>query len=330
MASQRAKDLVRQILAFSRRSEQKREPTQLTVVVADAIKLLRSVLPSSIEIRPRLPEGLPQILADVTQINQIVVNLATNGAHAMEEHGGCLEIIVDEVQVDAEMARQRQQLKPGHFLRLWITDTGAGMSAEIIERIFEPFFTTKEPGKGTGLGLAVVHGIVQQHEGVIVVYSVVGKGTSFQIYFPVIKAVANARIPATPSSTPISRRGAGRCIMVVDDESLVLSVTENILRRAGYRVMPFNDPVMALKAFSETPAAFDLIITDLTMPRIKGTKLAADIRQIRPGIPVILSTGFGGDLDYKAIQASGLSGPLQKPFTSEALLEAVMAALGTV
>lgn len=330
VASHRAKDLVQQILTFSRRQEQKREPTHLGAVVLDSIKLLRSVLPSSVQICTQVPEHLPQILADVTQIHQIVVNLATNAAHAMEEQGGRLDIMVEEVTVDQEMVSQRPQLKLGRFLRLWVTDTGTGMNEETLQRIFEPFFTTKETGKGTGLGLAVVHGIVQQHDGAIVVYSVPGKGTSFQIYFPVItssKAAAALPTSGIRSVSPLPDQGAGRCVMVVDDDELVLSVAENVLRRAGYKAVPFTDPIEALKAFHESPGLFDLIITDLTMPRIKGTKLAAEMREIRPGLPIILVTGFGGGLNTNVFQGVGLYGPLQKPFTSESILAVVAQAL---
>ena len=327
-ASHRAKDLVNQILTFSRRQEQKRTPTSLALTVGESLKLLRSVLPSSIEICPRLPEGLPLIMADVTQLHQIVVNLATNAAHAMEEHGGRLELFVEEVAVDEEMIRQQPQLKPGRFLRLRVADTGTGMDELTLQRIFEPFFTTKETGKGTGLGLAVVHGIVQQHDGMITVYSVPGKGTVFQVYFPIIAGAAAPRgaaaaVPVAPAPTI----GGDRRVMVVDDEQLVLRVAEQVLRRAGYQVAAFNDPLQALQAFRSSPGLYDLVVTDLTMPGLKGTKLAAEMRTVRSDIPVLLSTGYGGSLDPEAIQAGGLLGPLQKPFTSESLLEAVAQAL---
>ena len=330
LASHRAKELVQQILAFSRRQEQKRVPTDLPAVVRETLKLLRSVLPATVEISTRLPDGLPQILADSTQINQVIVNLATNAAHAMEEQGGRLEVKVEGVTVDQEMVNQKPQLRTGRFVRLWISDTGTGMTKEVQQRIFEPFFTTKEIGKGTGLGLAVVHGIVQQHDGAIVVYSAPGKGTAFQIFFPVIATAGEATAPAAPtgrSHSPVKPSGDGQCIMLVDDEDLVLSVAETVLRRAGYRVVPFNEPLLALKAFRETPGDFHLIITDLTMPKIKGTKLAAEMRTLRPGLPIILATGFGGGLDTSAMQSAGLFGPLQKPFTSDELIGAVERAL---
>jgi PAS domain S-box-containing protein len=329
VASHRAKELVNQILTFSRRQEQKREPLHLVAIVQESLKLLRPVLPTSIEIRSTLPPGLPSVLADATQIQQVVINLATNAAHAMETEGGRLEFILDQVSVDLEMVKQRPQLYPGRFIRLWVTDTGTGMDEVTLQRIFEPFFTTKETGKGTGLGLAVVHGIMQQHEGAIVVYSVPGKGTTFQLYFPVDTTQA-APPPAGPVATlRPARPGTGQSILLVDDEDLVLAVGENILRRAGYQIMPFNNPALALAAFLDTPQKFDLVITDLTMPGIKGTKLASDIQTVRPGMPVILATGFGGGLDTHSYKGEGLFGPLQKPFTSESLLAAVSEALAS-
>jgi CheY-like chemotaxis protein len=235
---------------------------------------------------------------------------------------------VELVEVDLLMVQQRPQLRPGQFMRLLVSDTGTGMDEATLQRIFEPFFTTKEPGKGTGLGLAVVHGIVQQHEGAIVVYSQPGEGTTFHLYFPALSVADSAAgaEPLKPVAVPPSR-GEGRSILLVDDDSLVLMAAEKVLRRSGYRVVPFADPSAALQAFHTTASEYDLIVTDLTMPRMLGTKLASACRSIRPGIPVLLTTGFGGKLDQDEMDLAGVVTMLQKPFTSESLLRAVEQAL---
>ncbi len=323
-AAQRAKELVNQILLFSRRQEQKRVPARLGAVVQESMKLLRPVIPSSIEIQTRIPEDSPLVLMDATQIHQVVVNLAMNAAHAMEEHGGKMEITLDTVTVDEAMVNQHPQLRPGRFVRLWITDTGQGMDEATLKKIFEPFFTTKEPGKGTGLGLAVVHGIVEQHEGATVVYSTAGTGTSFQVFFPVCEAESEAAPAPAPVPMPASR---GQRLIIVDDEPMVLSVAERALRRAGYRTVAFSDPTEALRAFREKPYDFDLVISDLTMPQIQGTELLTQMRSAHPGIALILTTGFGGKLDSRILQARNIHCMLQKPFTNESLLQAVSQAL---
>lgn len=218
------------------------------------MKLLRPALPSTIEIIIRESPHLPPIMADSTQIHQVVVNLATNAAHVMEATGGLMELVVDTVAVDEEMVRQHPQLKTGSYVRLVVSDTGTGMDDATVQRIFEPFFTTKETGKGTGLGLAVVHGIVQQHDGAIVVDSEPGKGTRFQLYFAAFAGGTDVQVEAPAAATPGSdRKGTGQTIMVVDDESLVLSVADRLLRRSGYQTEPFDDPVEALRVFRKIP-----------------------------------------------------------------------------
>ncbi|AOS44746.1 Blue-light-activated protein [Lacunisphaera limnophila] len=326
-ASHRAKELVNQILAFSRKQEPKRVLLHLGLVVQESLKLLRPVLPSSIEIVTRLPEGLPGIMGDATQMHQVLVNLATNAAQVMAGQGGRLELAVEFVVVDQAMVQQRPQLRPGSFLRLLVSDTGSGMDEQTLQRIFEPFFTTKAPGQGTGLGLAVVHGIVQAHEGAIVVYSQPGQGTAFHLYFPAVAVTDTAA--RTPPALPVAAAvaGEGRSIMLVDDDSLVLLAAEKVLRRAGYRVMPFGDPEAALRAFQTSPTECDLIVTDLTMPRMLGTKLAAECRALRSDLPVLLTTGFGGALDRAALDRAGVVAMVQKPFTSESLLRAVAEAM---
>jgi CheY-like chemotaxis protein/two-component sensor histidine kinase len=302
-ASQRARDLVNQILTFSRRQQHQRSPIQLHAIVEEALKLLRPSLPATIEIRTRLQPEAPLVLADSTQLHQVLMNLATNAASSMAEH---------------------PQLRCGRFVRLVVSDTGCGMDAATRERIFEPFFTTKAPGQGTGLGLAVVHGIIQQHEGAIVVYSERDKGTTFQVYLPVCETATEATRPGPLQPPP---RGRGEMVMVVDDEELVLRVAVGMLRHLGYRTAAYGDGATALQALREKPMDFDLVMTDLTMPKMTGAMLAAEIRRLRPDIPIVLCTGFGKAMDPEDIIHLKLRGPLLKPFMLETLASIAAEAL---
>lgn len=320
LASNRARDLVRQIMTFSRQQEQRRTPLQLSDNVAESIKLLRSLIPSTVTIRLDLPSGLPTVLADATQVHQVIMNLATNAVQAIAGEPGQLGIKLQAVAVDAQMVVQKPQLKPGRYVCLAVSDTGPGITGPVMERLFEPFFTTKEPGKGTGLGLAVVHGIMEQHQGCVLVYSVVGEGTTFQLYFPVCDQ--EMQTPIKPLPAPPSG-GQGQRIMMVDDELIVTQVAERILRRNGYQVASYLDPVLALEAFRLQPEAFDLVITDLTMPGMKGTALVKALLVLKPGLPIVMATGFAGELDPAEIKAMGLHGYLQKPFSAESLLSSV-------
>jgi CheY-like chemotaxis protein len=264
------------------------------------------------------------VLADSNQLHQVLMNLATNAAAAIPGTGGLLHFVQDLVEVDEEAMRLKPQLRCGRFVRLVVSDTGCGMDAATLERIFEPFYTTKAPGQGTGLGLSVVLGIVQQHDGAIVVYSEPGKGTTFQIYLPVCEEGVVAPGPHLSEPPP---RGRGEHIMVVDDEEVVVRVMEGMLRRLGYRSSAYMDPAVALQAFREKPHDYDLVITDLTMPRMTGTVLAAEMRQARAALPMVLCTGFGGATDREEITRLNLHGPLLKPFTLEALAKIVAGAL---
>jgi CheY-like chemotaxis protein len=222
------------------------------------------------------------------------------------------------------MASLRPGLKPGHYVRLSVTDTGVGMSSSVLERIFDPFFTTKGKGKGTGLGLAVVHGIIQQHGGTIGVYSVPGEGTTFQLYLPATSA-SRAPFASTPPMPLADTRqhGAGEAILLVDDEAQVLAVAAAILLRHGYRPVIYQDPLQALAAVREQPGHWRLVITDQLMPAMKGTKLAEEIWKLHPQQPIILATGFAGNLDASAINRLGFAGLLNKPFTRDSLLSLV-------
>jgi two-component system, sensor histidine kinase and response regulator len=322
-ASQRARDLVRQILTFSRQQVQQRVPVQLHTIVEEALNLLRPSLPATIEIRLQLLATSPFVLADATQLHQVLMNLATNAAHAMEKTGGQLDLRQDVIVVDEAAVRRRPQLRCGRFVHLTVSDTGCGMDAATINRIFEPFFTTKAPGKGTGLGLSVVLGIVQQHDGFLLVDSAPGQGTAFQIFLPICTTTANA----SASIAAELPRGQGQHIIVVDDEEMVIRVATGMLERLGYRVSGFIEPAEALSAIQQNPSGCALMITDLTMPKMTGTALAEKIRRLCPDLSILLCTGFDGAVGRDELTRLKLLGPLIKPFTVEALAVIISEAL---
>lgn len=319
-AAHRAKDLVRQILAFSRASEQEKKPVQISIIVKEALKMLRASLPATIEIRSRFADG-SVIMGSPTEIHQVLMNLCTNSAHAMREHGGVLEVTVAGVRLETEADAAPWGLRPGPYVELAVKDTGSGMDQATIERIFDPFFTTKGPGEGTGLGLAVVHGIVERHSGAVQVESEPGKGSCFRVLFPVIEE----RQPATDAPpTAALPRGRER-ILVVDDEPLLAEVTQEILTGLGYRVDVETSPVEALKTLqSRGPeAAFDLLITDMTMPHWTGADLVRELRSRQMDLPVILCTGFSDRVDAQRAVELGMQGFLMKPVVAKNLAELV-------
>ncbi|MSU62234.1 MAG: PAS domain S-box protein [Pedosphaera sp.] len=314
-AAHRAKDLVARILTFSRRHEQKRLVIQLRPVILDAVKLLRASLPSSIQIRTEISPDAPPALADPTQIHQIIMNLATNAAHAMRANGGVLSIREDVIECGETQRDEKLQLRSGPYLRLRVEDTGVGMSVETLERIFEPFFTTKAAGEGTGLGLAVVHGIMQEHEGDVTVKSEPGNGTTFELYFP----VANSIPVQVEERASIIIGGNGQSILLVEDEVKLAQLGRQQLEHLGYKVTSTSDPRQALDWFQNNPAAFDAILTDLTMPHMSGISLAEICLKLRPNIPVLLVTGFGGGAEAARVNEIGIREVLKKPYTIEGL-----------
>jgi len=318
-AAHRARDLVNQILIFSRRQEQERRALQLGPIILDALKLIRASLPTTIEIAPDIPEELPTILAEPIQIHQVVMNLCTNAAHAMRDGGGRLDVSLTRVQIDADFARLHPKLRVGPYVRVAITDTGHGIDPQIIDRIFEPFFSTKLPGQGTGLGLSVVHGIMANHGGAVTVYSQPGCGTTFHLYFPAVDVVMT---DARPVSATVFH-GAGERILVVDDEAAVAEVAVRMLDRAGYRAQSYTDPQAALTAFSSEPDQFALVLTDLTMPKLTGIDLALQLRRIRPDIRIVLGSGFSDHLGEERVKQAGVSELLLKPYTMNDLAETV-------
>ncbi|MBI4529861.1 MAG: response regulator [Deltaproteobacteria bacterium] len=308
IAGRRARDLVRQILLFSRQTERERKPVQVHFLVRELMTLLRASLPSTIEMRQNINASAGTVLADPTQMHQVLINLCSNAEHAMREKGGVLELAVDAVEVDDAFAALHPGVRPGSHVILSVRDTGHGMTPEVLERIFDPFFTTKEMGQGTGMGLAVVHGIVANHGGTVTVESRPGEGTTFAIYLP---RIDQAPEDQSPAEGPLPR-GTERILYVDDEEDLVDTVRE-ILGGLGYQVTGKTRSTEALEAFRTTPDRFDLIITDQTMPDMSGEALAREFRRIRPDIPIILCTGFSHLIDSEEAQLLGVDAFCFKP-----------------
>ena len=323
-ATRRATDLVSQILTFSRRRESERRTVDLGSIAAEALRLVRATLPATIAIRADIENEPALVLADPTQMYQIVMNLAANAAHAMRDQHGTLTVAVRPLTMDAILASQFTELREGPFIRLSVSDTGHGIDAATRERLFEPFFTTKPQGEGTGLGLAVVHGIVNTHGGAIRVRSDPGQGTCFDLYFPAAEACATEAVNA---STAVPR-GAGQRILLVDDERAIASVTLRVLTELGYQVDAEVNPEHALERFSSQPDDYyDLVITDLAMPGLNGRELAARVLARRPGQAIIMVTGFSGNLTPEKARTLGLRAVLHKPLDRATLGRAVFEAV---
>ncbi|HEX9048590.1 MAG TPA: PAS domain S-box protein [Verrucomicrobiae bacterium] len=314
-AAGRAKDLVQQILTFSRQREHKQQVIPLDIVVKEAIKFLRASLPALIKIDLKLAEDAPSVLADPTQIYQVVINLATNALHAMEGKSGILTVTLEPFEPDAAFIRLHPELRRQAYARLTVADTGEGIEAKNLERIFEPFFTTKPVGKGTGLGLSVVHGIVQGHGGLITVESEVGRGATFRIYFPGQLSAAAAAV--TPQQQ--MPQGWGQRILVVDDESALTEMLRRLLTRMNYCVTISNNPHEAIQWCRENVRQFDLVITDLTMPDLNGLEVARQIHTLRPDLPVVLASGFIAELNPESLRAAGICASIEKPIAMATL-----------
>jgi len=304
----RARDLVQQILTFSRKHEQKLKPLKVQLAVNEALKLIRSSLPTTIEISQKIEKDCGLVMADFTQIHQIVMNLCTNAYHAMEETGGSLEVNLNEIELTIDDLTGLD-MEPGPYLCLKVGDTGHGMDQSVKDRIFEPYFSTRETGKGTGLGLAVVHGIVKSYGGDIRVYSELGEGTVFHVYLPIIKeSFASSEIVL---GEPLLR--GHEHVLVIDDETVIVSMEKEILERLGYQVTSRTSSIEALEAFREQPDKFDIVITDMTMPNMTGDKLAGEMIKIRPDIPIILCSGFSEIMSEEKAESLGIKEFLIKP-----------------
>jgi two-component system cell cycle sensor histidine kinase/response regulator CckA len=316
-AGNRAKDLVQQILALSRHDSPEIRPIQINSIVNEVLKMLRSTIPSSIEIQENICSNQLVVLADPTQIHQVIVNLATNAKHAMSDAIGVLAVNVDIVSIDE--STQEIDMAWGDYARITISDTGAGIPKTHLDKIFEPYFTTKPVGEGTGLGLSVVHGIIKSHKGNITVSSEPGIGTTFNVFLPLAKQ-QSAGLPS-PIAEPLPT-GTER-ILLVDDELPIVKMSQQTLVRLGYTVTPRTSSIEALEAFRSSPDAFDLVITDMSMPYMTGEKLASEIKKIRPDMPVILCTGFSEKINIQPGPDFQINGFLMKPVVKSKLAKII-------
>jgi len=324
-AVHRATDLVRQILTFSRQGPHEMQPVLLQIVLREAMKLLRAATPDRIEILTEVEPELPSVIADPSQIHQILMNLSTNAVHAMQPRGGVLRIALSRAELDAETLRSLPGLKPGPHVRIQVSDTGHGMDEAVLKRIYEPFFTTKPSGQGTGLGLSVVHGIVKSHHGHIQVSSKLGEGTVFDIYLPALGEL----VPEPPAAQPAISRGSGERVLFVDNESAICLVAKHALKRHGYEPLIFRDPREALEHFAKDSRCCELLVTDFSMPGLSGLELAADVHKLRGDLPVILCTGFITDERMAEGRRVGVHEFLMKPVDMDTLAQAISRVLSS-
>jgi PAS domain S-box-containing protein len=317
-AADRGRQLVQRILTFSRQRDAARHPMPLDHTVHEVLDLLRATLPSTIELRCTIDPRTPAILCDETELHQVLLNLATNAGHAMEK-GGKLEVEVAPYAVDARFAARHDGLRPGPHARLTVIDNGHGMSPEVRERVFEPFFTTKPVGKGSGLGLSVIHGIVQSLGGAIELWSEPGVGTRIDLLFPAVVEVAEGAAVAAAGAPA----AGGRHVLLVEDEPALASMEKRQLESLGYRVTVHTSSVQALEAFRAAPATFDLVVTDNNMPRMTGLQLAQALLAMRPDLPILMVSGIAETADADRLSEIGVRGVLAKPHTAKALHQAL-------
>jgi len=324
-AGLRAAGIVKQLLNFSRKTDEELKPMGAITVIKDALKFIQATIPATIKIHKHLPDTDVTILADPTQIHQIVMNLCSNAYHAMEETGGILEINVENESLTEGSTDNYPDLTAGEYLKIMVSDTGPGIGPEIIDRIFDPYFTTKEVGKGSGMGLAVVHGIVKNHGGAITVESESGKGATFTLLFPVVadKPVAVVKIP---DEIPLGTE----TILFVDDEKSIVNIIGKMLERLGYKVEAKQNPVEALKLFQSKPDEFDLVITDMTMPQMTGVKLSEKLKDVRSDTPVIICTGHSSLIHEEKAKELGIAAYVMKPIVMSDVAKTIRKVLDVV
>ena len=322
-ASLRAKDVVNGILSFARIAPAERKPVQVGAAARESLKLLRAAIPATIDIRSHIACDGETILADQTEIHQVLMSLCSNAAHAMGSAPGTLQVTLEPLYLDPAAAVRYDGLNPGRHVRLTVTDTGHGIDPAVRDRIFDPYFTTKEIGQGLGMGLAIVYGIVKKNDGAIRIESTPGHGTTVEVLFPLMAACA-AAAAREPEVLPM---GTER-ILVVDDEASLVKMMTRMLEKLGYTVVGTTTSTEALRLFQTQPECFDLVITDMAMPEMAGDQLAKALSAIRPDIPIILCTGYSGRIDEESAAALGVAGCCLKPVTTETLAKAVRKVLG--
>ncbi len=314
----RARDLVKQILTFSRQENSELKLMKIQPIIKEALKLIRSTIPTTIEIKQDINPDCGVIKADPTQIHQIVMNLTTNAYHAMEKTGGELKVCLKEIKL-SEYEIIDPDMTPGPYACLTISDTGKGMDKELTQKIFDPFFTTKEKGRGTGMGLSMVHGIVNGMNGAIQVNSQPGKGTHFHVYLPIQKTLSEKQVSISNAKV----QGGTEQVLLVDDEEAILTMEKQILERLGYQVTTRTSSLEALGAFRDSPNKFDLVITDMAMPNMPGDRLSVELTKIRPGIPVLICTGFSETMSEEKAASLGIKGFLLKPIVMRDLAQKI-------
>jgi CheY-like chemotaxis protein len=315
---------VQQILAFSRQSNPQRQPVALPILVQESLSLVRATMPTTIALESHLDPDAGGVLADPTNLQQILMNLCTNAEYAMRQPGGTLVVSLTRIEVEANATANPAGLQPGSYVRLTVRDTGDGIPPETVGRIFEPFFTTKGVGEGTGMGLAIVHGIVTSYGGAVTVESTPGEGSAFRVDLPRL----GESVEADPSESPEAGPQGHGCILFVDDEELLARLGQETLEPLGYEVVPSVSSVDALSLFQAAPQRFDLVITDQTMPVMTGEQLARELRRIRIDIPIILCTGFSHLIDAERAQAVGISAFCMKPVDIQELARTIERVLG--
>jgi PAS domain S-box-containing protein len=318
-ASTRAGDMVKQILTFSRQGQLERKPLDLSPIIKEGLKFLRASIPSTVEIRQHIELGLRKVHADPTQIHQVLMNLCTNASHAMRDGKGVLSVSLSSTQVDSAFAEKHPPLIPGSHVTLTVTDTGYGIPPELMDRIFEPYFTTKPTGEGTGLGLSVLYGIVRSHGGIVTVANAPRQGTTFTVYLPIVEDEEAEDETAASDHVPTGHE----CILLVDDEQILVEMEQAILERLGYEVVAQTSPVQAVEVFSSDPKRFDLVITDLTMPKMTGVDLAKELTAIRPGVPLILCTGYSEKIEDADAKKLGFGAMIVKPILKKDIAKVI-------
>ncbi len=317
-AGKRGSDLVKQILAFGRQTEHKLIPIRIQQVLREVLKLCRATIPADIEILLEIQNGCGLVMSDPTQLHQVAMNLITNAYHAVESNNGKIIVRLKETMIQ-DNALLNMSLKSGWYAMFTVSDTGKGIDPEIIDKIFEPYFTTKEQGKGTGLGLAFVHGIIKEQGGDIEVYSTPGKGSTFNVYIPLMERPA---VKDSVKTVEIIQTGKEK-ILLVDDEASVARLEKLMLERLGYQVTAYDKSTDALKAFKSAPDDFDLVITDMTMPNMTGDQLSPKILSIKPDIPIIICTGFSERINEERAKTIGVKGFLIKPVAKSEMAQMV-------